>query len=267
MLITVVVTTYNRPKALDRVLGGLAQQSDHHFEVVIADDGSSEETAAIIDYWEKKECFPLYHAWQEHQGFRAGRSRNNAVLQSKGDYLIFLDGDCLPRTNFVGNHRALAEPGFVVAGNRCLLSRTFSRSVEEGLAKPESWNLLQFVMPRLRCDINRLEALVTLPPKAAFRYRNPQRWQRVRSCNMGLFKSDFLLVNGFDASFKGWGFEDSDLAARLINAGIKIKNGTFATAVLHLYHTESRKECKGYNWDRFQEVLAKGHTLPIEGIE
>ena len=126
MPISVVVTTYNRPDALRAVLDGLAAQADLDFEVIVADDGSRDDTRALVERTGAGFPVPLSHTWQEDKGFRAGAARNRAAERARGDYLVFLDGDCIPRPDFVACHRALAERGWMVAGNRILLSEAFT---------------------------------------------------------------------------------------------------------------------------------------------
>ena len=265
-MFSVIVTTYNRPKTLDKVLAALQLQSYQNFEIVIADDGSGIETKRVIEAWMKKTKIPIKHAWQEDKGFRASQSRNNAVRLSQGDYLVFLDGDCLPRKNFLFQHKCLSSPGYVVAGNRCLMSSWLTEQVILGKVDPLNWSIVDFIRYRLHGGINRLDAFLTLPANCGFRYRNGTRWQRLRSCNMGLSRQDYEKVNGFDSSFVGWGFEDSDFAVRLINSGIKIKLGSFATAVFHLYHKETPEVRNGPNWKRLQYVLKSGDIYPIQGL-
>lgn len=265
-MLSVIVTTYNRPEALERVLAALQLQKYQDFEIVVADDGSGSETRSVINAWMKKSKFPIHHAWQEDKGFRASQSRNNAVKLSRGDNLIFLDGDCLPRSDFLYQYSLLLEPGYVVAGNRCLLSPWLTEQIVSGEVNPLEWSVWDFIKYRLLKGINRLDAFLTLPPNCKFRYRKGIRWQRLRSCNMGLSRQDYDKVNGFDSSFVGWGFEDSDFAVRLINAGIKIKSGVFATAVFHLYHKETKEKRMGPNWERLQYVLKSGEIYPVKGL-
>ncbi len=122
-LISVIVTTYNREDALNTVLRSLARQTDKNFEVIVADDGSAATTEALVEAWKTKLGHPLAHVWHEDRGFRAAEIRNRAILASHADYVIFLDGDCVTRPDFVATHRALAERGWFVTGNRILLSR------------------------------------------------------------------------------------------------------------------------------------------------
>src|SRR6516162_10568033 len=137
-LISVIVTTYNREDALAAVLRGLARQTDRKFEVIVADDGSPPSTARVIAGW-RPQFDRLAHVWHEHKGFRAAEIRNRAILESFGEICIFLDGDCIPRPNFVAEHRRLAEPGWFVAGNRILLSREMTERVLRERIEPEHW--------------------------------------------------------------------------------------------------------------------------------
>ena len=134
MRISVVITTYNRPDALSLVLRGLAAQTAGDFEVLVADDGSTPETAEMLAGLKPELNFPLRHVWQPDDGFRAPMARNRASAVATGDYIVFLDGDCLPLTDFIAQHRKLAAPGWLVSGNRVLLDRRLSeRATEEQL--------------------------------------------------------------------------------------------------------------------------------------
>ena len=128
-LISVIVTTYNREDALEAVLSALSGQTDREFEVVVADDGSRPTTAALIERWKGRLGIPLSHVWQADRGFRAAEIRNRALLAARGDYCVFLDGDCIARADFVATHRRLAERGWFVTGNRVLLSRELTAAV------------------------------------------------------------------------------------------------------------------------------------------
>jgi glycosyltransferase involved in cell wall biosynthesis/GT2 family glycosyltransferase len=233
--ISIIVTTYNRPDALESVLRGLARQSDRDFEVIVADDGSTPDTASLLKSWRSRLPQQIKHIWQEHRGFRAAEIRNRAILASSGAYCIFLDGDCIPRTDFVLEHRALAEPGWFVVGNRVLMSRRLTESVLSQSLEPELWSFLDACRARFNGDINRIAPLLQarLGPVRKIR---PQYWWGARSCNLAVWRADLDLVDGFDASYVGWGLEDSDLLIRLLRAGINRKDGRFSTGVLHLWH-------------------------------
>jgi glycosyltransferase involved in cell wall biosynthesis len=264
-VISVVVTTYNRPDALAAVLAGLAAQSERDFEAVVADDGSRPDTAELVARVAKDFPVPLAHEWQEDRGFRAGAARNRAARAARGDYLIFLDGDCVPRADWIAQHRRLAEPGWMVAGNRVLLSQARTRELLAQGAPIHAWTPAQWRAERAAGGINRTAPLarVALGPLRKLGARN---WERVRTCNLGVWTADFARVNGFDESFEGWGFEDSDLAVRLLNAGVRRKEGAYATGVLHLWHRENDRAREGVNWERLGARLRSGETRAERGL-
>jgi hypothetical protein len=209
-LISVIVTTYEREDALAAVLRSLARQSDRNFEVVVADDGSGPRTAALIEQWKPRLGVPLSHAWHEHDGFRAGQIRNRAMLACRGGYFVFLDGDCLARPDFVAVHRALAEPGWFVSGNRALLSRALTETVLRDNLEPEFWGYHRWLGQRVSGGVNRVAPMLRLP-LGPFRKLRAGVWRAARSCNFGAWRSDLVRIGGFDADFSGWGREDSVL--------------------------------------------------------
>jgi len=266
MLISVIVTTYNRPDALRAVLAGLLAQVDRAFEILVADDGSRTDTRELVEATARASPLPLRHVWQEDKGFRAGAARNRAAAAAQGDYLIFLDGDCVPRPDWIARHRALAQRRWMVAGNRVLLSEPFTRLVLASGTPVHQWTEAQWQAAAARGDINRTRPLRTYS-LGPLRKLAARRWQRVRTCNLGVWMRDFRAVNGFDEVFEGWGFEDSDLAVRLINHGTRRKEGAFATGVLHLWHRENERKFEGVNWERLQKRIAGHEVLAASGLD
>lgn len=266
MLVSLIVTTYNRPDALRAVLRGLMAQRDRGFEVLVADDGSRDDTRALVEQVAHQAPLTVEHVWQEDLGFRAGAARNRAAARANGEYLLFLDGDCVPRPDFVARHRRLAERGWMVAGNRILLAESFTREVLDGHLPIHAWSDAQWRSAHARGAINRTMPLRTLP-LGPLRKLGSRRWQRVRTCNFGLWAEDFRAVNGFDEAFEGWGFEDSDLAVRLLNLGVRRKEGAFATGVLHLWHRENDRACEGENWQRLQQRIVSGESRAARGLD
>lgn len=259
MPISVIVTTYNRPDALRAVLEGLLAQHDRNFEILVADDGSRDDTRQLVIAAARAAPIRIEHVWQEDNGFRAGAARNRAAEQARGSTLIFLDGDCVPRPDWITRHRALAERGWMVAGNRILLSDDFTRRVLAERLPIHAWTRAQWRDAARRGDINRTAPL-TCVPLGPLRKIAARRWQRVRTCNLAVWRDDFYAVNGFDESFEGWGFEDSDLAVRLLNLGVRRKEGAWATGVLHLWHRERDRAREGVNWDKLQRRISSGET-------
>ena len=255
MKTAVIVTTYNRPDALAAVLAGYFEQTDGDFELLVADDGSTGETRALIEGLASRAPFPLHHIWQEDLGFRPGAARNRAAARTQADYLIFADGDCVPARNFVRQHNALAEENFFLSGNRVLLSESFTRRALAERLPLHQWHAARWLRAWITRDVNRLLPLLTLSD-APFRKRAPRQWEGVKTCNLSLWRADFMRVNGFDESYSGWGLEDSDLAIRLIHAGVHHKSARFATPVFHLWHRENDRSRLGENQKLLDELIA-----------
>lgn len=264
-LISIIVTTYNRPDALDAVLRSLAHQADRNFEIVIADDGSAPETARLIENWAARLPVPIKHVWQEHRGFRGAEIRNRGIGASAGSYCIFLDGDCLARADFVAVHRKLAEPGWFVAGNRILLSRDLTASVLARSVAAETWEITTFMRERLRGGVNRLLPALHLP-LGPLRKLYRRAWEGAKTCNLAVARGDLDRIDGFDARYRGWGREDSDLVVRLFHAGVRRKDGRFATGVLHLWHPEAERSGLPENERRLREVLWSDRIWAEQGL-
>ena len=264
-LISVIMTTYDREDALAAVLRSLAQQSDRDFEIVVADDGSGPATTTLIAEWQPKIGVPLAHVWQEHRDFRAAEIRNRAIAASRGTYCVFLDGDCLVRPDFIATHRRLAEPGFLVTGNRALLTPKLTDAALRRHLEPEAWGLGGWIGQRFSGGLNRLAPVLRLP-LGPLRKLRPLAWEGARSCNLAVWRADLDRVDGFDAAFSGWGKEDSDLLVRLLHAGVRRKDGAFATGVLHLWHPPADRARLADNERRLDEVIAGGRVRAERGL-
>ncbi|MGN0902812.1 MAG: glycosyltransferase, partial [Succinivibrio sp.] len=208
MLISVIISTYNKPHQLELIFKALNYQTDRQFEVIIADDGSSQETATLVSKMTVAATYPVTHVWQKDEGFRLSRIRNLAAKKAKGEYLIFLDGDCIPRPSFISTHRKLAEKNMLVAGNRILLKKDFSEFVVTRQEPVWTYSFTKWVSVFFKGGINRLHPLIVFPYFQKLRNLK-NKWKKARGCNFALFKEDYYKVNGCDESFEGWGYEDS----------------------------------------------------------
>lgn len=264
-LISIIVTTFNREDALDAVLRSLAGQSDRDFEVIVADDGSRGATKAVVEAWKGKLGHRLEHVWHEDRGFRAAEIRNRAILAARGSYCIFLDGDCIARPDFVAVHRKLAQAGCFVTGNRILLSAELTRHVLNENLAPESWSFARWLRERLTGGVNRLSALLHLPLGPLRRLR-ANAWEGARSCNLAMWRSDLDRVDGFDADYSGWGKEDSDIIVRLLRAGVRRRDGVFATGVIHLWHAEADRSALPENERKFGAILSGERIRAQRGL-
>lgn len=264
-LVSVVITTYNRSDALLAVLQGLCQQTDTRFEVIIADDGSREEHQRAIQTSAQARALKAVHVWHPDVGFTTSRVRNLGVAASHGDYIVFLDGDCVPEVDFIARHKRLAQAGHFVNGSRVLLSQAFTQRVLEGKEHICGRSRWYWLRQRLQGRASKLTGLLRLPD-GNFRTRRAFSWKGIRSCNMGIWRSDYVQVNGFDESFVGWGHEDADIVLRLHNSGVVRKNGFCATEVFHLWHKEAARNQESQNARTVRERAKTTVTQPTLGL-
>lgn len=257
---SVIVTTYNWPDALALVLKALARQSHPPFEVIVADDGSREDTRRLLERLAREYPLPLRHHWQEDSGFRAARSRNRAIAAARGDYVLLLDGDMVAHRDFVADHLRYARPGSFVQGSRVLTSPALSqRMLDAGTID------LGVFTPRLQRRRNALR----WPMLASLNLRRaghkPPR--AIKTCNQGWHRSDLIALNGFDERMQGWGREDDELAWRAWHAGIAARHLRFAALAWHLYHQERHVDGESANDRYLQETRESRRTRADEGLD
>lgn len=266
MKTALIVTTYNRPDALAAVLEGYCRQSDQDFELVVADDGSKEDTADVVRQFARRAPFRLTHVWHEDRGFRAAAIRNRAVASSGADYIVFTDGDCIPSGHFVRLHKQLAESGYFLGANRVLLSAGLTNRILSQQVSIHSWRVFDWILSWSKRDVNRLLPLMRLPD-GPFRKWMPDRWEGIKTCNFSVWRDDLIRINGLDESYEGWGLEDSDLVIRLLHAGVKHKSARFAATVFHLWHPEQDRTSLPDNQKRLDQLLRSSTVRAVVGLE
>ena len=257
-MISILLATYNWPQALKLCLESLATQTDQDFEIIIADDGSTESTKQVIDQIKQTFPVPITHLWQDDQGFRKTKILNQAIAAAHGNYLIFLDSDCIVQPDFVARHRALAQKGFLVTGRRVLLNEKLTQQL---LTWPQ-WNFQRFcsrlITERLSGGINKLLPFKIKLDTGSWRDYKKFVWRRIKGCNMACWKTDAEAINGFDETMTGWGHEDADFVFRLQRHHIARKSGSWATEVLHLFHKINDQSNAAENARRVREkIMAK----------
>lgn len=245
-LVSLVITTYNRSDALLAVLSALTRQSDKRFEVIVADDGSSEAHRQRIVESPAARALKVVHVWHPDVGFTAAKVRNRGVAAARGNFIVFLDGDCVPENDFIARHRSLASPSCFTNGSRVLLSPALTQRVIDGDETVDGQGPGFWLAKRFKGEASKLTGLVRLPD-GAFRVHQKFNWKGIRSCNMAVWRKDFESVDGFDESFVGWGHEDADFVLRLHNLGVARKNGFCATEVFHLWHREASRTQESTN--------------------
>lgn len=253
--IAVIVSTFNSPEYLRRVLDGYRAQSRYPDELIVADDGSTDETARLVAAFAKEAPFAVRHVWHEDLGFRLAEIRNRAIAATTADYLLFSDGDCLPHPQFVEDHGRMMRRGTFVTGKRILVGPELSESFSwQGVAKA--------FLCCLKGEMSGCHHLIRLPWLVFSR----QGSKGLRGCNMAVFRSDLLAVNGFNERITGWGREDSELVARLFARGLIRREAPFAAVVLHLWHPENNRSSLAENDRLLEESLASGNYRCPSGI-
>lgn len=255
-----VVTTYERPDALARVLAGVARQTRAPDEVIVADDGSGPATGLAVRAFANVAPCPVSHVTQPHDGFRAGRIRNAAIAATRCDYVILLDGDMLVHPRFVEDHLELARPGYYSQGVRIPLDEAATRvQIEAPTPLPGPLSPGLGGLRRSYAMHSRRVAARLRPVANSF--------VAIKSCNQGFWRADLLAANGFDEDLRGWGSEDKELCARLENAGVRRQTLVFAAIAFHLAHPPAARNCAAGNRARWQDTLRSGRTRCEAGLD
>lgn len=242
MKTSVIVPTYNRPQELELCLRSLSTQSILPDEVLIADDGSRGETRNSIEQFSQSPAcpFPVKHIWQEDNGFRKPRILNETVRNSTGDYLLFLDGDCLAHRDWLKNHLLFAAPKTMLGGKRVDLGQKLSRKLLEEHRLLNHFNI-ELVWDSITSDTRKAEeALVIKFPILRNLFKSDLiSDDGIWGCNFSVFKELFYAINGCDEDFKDGSIEDNDLGIRVLNSGGKLLSVRHMANVFHLWHKSS----------------------------
>lgn len=266
MKISLIISTYNWPAALEASLRSAIKQDYHSYEILVADDGSQPDTKALIERLAEISEAPILHIWHEDRGFRLAEIRNRAAARATGDYLIFVDGDCLLPPNFLTQHAWLAEPHCLVAGSRVQLSAALTNDILNQLDNLPDLTRLNLLKLWLQRKIRRIHPIIKWPFHV-LRYRRPLRWQGAVGCNIAVWRVDYEAVNGFDNEFLGWGREDSEFIVRLFNYGVTRKDGKLASYVLHLHHRKGSGIVSPDNEARFIRTQQEQRQWADSGVK
>jgi glycosyltransferase involved in cell wall biosynthesis len=245
MTVSLIISTYNRPEALAKVLAGVALQMRLPTEILIADDGSTESTRILIEQWKGKARVPVNHVWHQDEGFRKTIILNKAINASRGEYVVFLDGDCVPHSRFIGDHEILAERGFWVQGRRCFVKSEYVDQFDPSTTLAWQWLLLGRITGAFKA--------IRLPSPIV---RRGTEQRGIIGCNMAMWREDLVAVNGFDEGYTGWGIgEDSDICSRLYHLGRPRKFVYGHAIIYHLNHPPLSRDKFRDNTSRLQETL------------
>lgn len=258
---SLLIATYNWPEALELCLKSVLQQKVLPGEVIIADDGSREETRKLIESFQKKFPIPLYHIWQPDEGFQLARIRNKGIAAVNFSYIIQIDGDLILHPFFIKDHLQLRKKGYFTTGSRVLLSPETSQRLFEN----RSIELTRYSFGN-RNFFNGLRSYWLRHLMAGtYKTKGKNRFY-VKGCNMAFWKEDLLKVNGYNESFFGWGREDSELAIRLMNAGIKKQFIKMGGICYHLYHKEASRDMEEKNRQMMEDAIQQKTIWAEKGV-
>ena len=254
---SVIITTYNNPAWLEKVLWGFSCQSRKDFEVVIADDGSKDETRELIEAMRSQVPFNIQHVWQEDDGFRKCRILNRAIMQAGGDYLIFTDGDCIARSDFVETHLKYRQPGAYLSGDYVRLPMNTSLAIsKDDILTGRCFDLDYLVAngypPRKVSQRLKAKGL-----KASFLDTFSFVKANWYGTNASGWKKDLVAINGFDERM-AYGGSDWEFGDRLNRSGIRRIRVRYRAIVLHLDHS------RGY---ADPELIRKNKAIWDEAVQ
>lgn len=234
-MFSVIFSTYNSPDWMEKTLWGFHYQSFQDFELIVADDGSTEETADRIRLFEQQSGRTVKHIWQPDEGFQKTKILNKALLASEGDYIVFTDGDCIPRADFLAVHKAYRQPGYFLSGGYFKLPMATSLAItKEDIASGNAFHLPWLYQHGLKKSHKCMKLSASgayarflnaiTPTKATWNGHNASGW-----------RSDIFAAKGFDERMQ-YGGEDRELGERLFNRGIKSKQIRYSAICVHLDH-------------------------------
>ncbi len=260
MRVSLIITTYNWQEAMEVSLLSAFRQTVLPFEIVVADDGSGPDTWEFIERIAAAAPVPVIHSWQEDKGFRLARSRNRAIAMAQGDYIILIDGDIILERHFIEDHLRFARPGYFIQGSRALLGRELSvRVLTKKVMEPLFCLYARDVENKKNCW--RFHLLARL-----FSFKSASL-TGIKTCNFAFLKDDAVAVNGFNEEFIGWGREDSEFTARLLNNGVRRQNMRFNALAYHLYHPMNDRARLEYNDRILRRTIDLKLTWCEKGID
>lgn len=250
-----IITTYNQKERLSLVLDSVKNLSFLPDEVLIADDGSKEDTAELIKTYQKNFPCPLKHIWQEDKGFRAAKSRNNAINSTHCEYIIIVDGDMILEPHFIKDHLDFAKHKVCLQGSRVILDEAKSKEIlnrEGEFPLPFSFKALRnYVLAKFIYNNSKTTSEI---------FKHKELIKGIRSCNMSFYKADFDAIEGFNENFIGWGREDSEFVARFLFKGGELRRLKFWGIAYHIYHKENPRDKFGSNHKIYLDTLKHKKT-------
>lgn len=258
MKVGLLISTYNWPKALEIILKSALIQTQLPHEILIADDGSGDETKQLILDFQKTSAIPIQHFWQEDIGFRKSKILNKTIANSNSDYIIQVDGDCILHRNFIRNHINEVQSGTYLYGSRVNILPNFVADILN--EKKIEFNFFSK-------EIKNRTRNLHIPFLSKLYKSHTGISKKFRGCNVSFWKDDFKAINGYNEDFEGWGREDSDLVIRMGNNGVKGKRLRYAGIVYHIHHKINSKNNFELN-DKIQKETIVNKIIKVSnGID
>ncbi len=255
--ISLIISTYNWKEALELSLLSVLNLTKLPYEVIIADDGSKDDTKELINQYREKFPVPLIHVWHEDKGFRLAEIRNRAIKVAKGDFICQIDGDIIMHPKFIEDYENVIEPGYYYRGSRVKLSKELS----EKLIKNKQVSIPFFtkgVENRFNSLRNPILHKIMSKPK--------KEYINALGANMGFWKSDLIRVNGYSNDLVGWGHEDEELCVRLVNLGILKRRIKHKAVAYHIYHPVQASGVGDEHFKIIEEIAKSGNYKTKNGI-
>ena len=257
MRTSLVIATYNWPKALELVLLSILKQSVLPNEILIADDGSTKETRQIIKSYSSKFKSGINHIWQKNEGFQKTSILNKSIAKANGEYIIQIDGDIIIHTHFIRDHIKMAKEGFFIHGSRTFLNE---KTTQNSIAN----SMINFSIFSSGIT-NRFNSLHSLLLSKILSNTN-KKLKGTRGCNFSFWRQDFIKVNGYNEDMNGWGKEDTELSVRLMNSGLQKLKLKCLAVCYHLHHKISSKEGLNINNSILTLIINEKREVCINGI-
>ena len=255
--VSLIISTYNWPRALEVCLLRIREQTIIPNEIIIADDGSGPDTAHMIEKMREDYPCPIIHVWHEDVGFTVSVIRNKAIVRSSFDFIVQIDGDIIPDKHLIEDHLKFSKDGFFATGSRVMLSPERTADVlqsENGLKDLSSFTSLK----SLRLPI--------LANYFRFRYKKNSP-HYIKGCNMSFWRKDLIAINGYDEDMTGWGYEDNEISARLLAAGIQKQYLKYTGVVYHLDHKINSHERVSINSEIYRKSIANKSVWCKNGLD
>lgn len=268
MKLSVIMTTYNSPIWLEKVLWGYSIQSHRDFEIIIGDDGSTHETSDLIERIRRETGLTIRHVWQEDDGFRKCRILNKAILAAESEYLVFTDGDCIPRSDFLAVHAQEAAPGTFLSGGYHKLPMSTSEGItRDDILSGRCFDLKWLKQHGLKASYKNSKLTASYGQARILNRITPTNCN-FKGSNASAWRKDILKINGFDEGM-AWGGLDREIGVRLVNAGIRPKHVRYNAIVLHLDHKRGYKNSELVRQNKALRVSREkdGTTYTPHGID